>query len=64
MRVRSISIASGQGLLGPIERAVEAQASGTTEVVDCPTPEAEPTVITSEIFDQEGGGGTVSPGID
>jgi beta-mannosidase len=53
-RIRFISINSGLEVGDPIEQSVEAKAAGTTDVTHGTTPEAEPTVVTSEIFDSDG----------
>lgn len=37
-----------------IEETVEVKPTGTTEVVNGVTPEEEPTVVVSEVFDLEG----------
>lgn len=54
IRVRFISIESGREVQEAIEQTVEAKPTGTTEVVTGPTPEAEPTVVVSEVFDSDG----------
>ncbi len=54
IRIRFISIQSGLEVCSPIEQAIEAKATGTTELAAGSTPEAEPTVVVSEIFDLSG----------
>jgi beta-mannosidase len=54
VRVRFISVKTGREVSDPIRRTVEAKATGTTEVISGPTPEEEPTVVVSEVFDPEG----------
>lgn len=55
MRDGFINIGSGQDLSSPIGRLVKAKATRTTEVVDGLTQEADPTVVVSEIFNDDGG---------
>ncbi|PMD24567.1 glycoside hydrolase family 2 protein, partial [Hyaloscypha hepaticicola] len=51
IRIRFISVESGLDVREPIEQTIEAKATGTTEVTKGPTPEEEPIVVVSEIFD-------------
>jgi beta-mannosidase len=53
-RLRFISIATGLDVSQPIMQTVDAKATGTTEVASGDGPEAEATLILSEVFDQEG----------
>jgi beta-mannosidase len=53
-RVRFISIATGLDVSGPVEQIVDVKVTGTTELISGECPEAEPTIILSEIFDPEG----------
>lgn len=54
MRIRFVSIKTGLEMRSPVEQTVEAEATGTTEVTSGETPEEEPTVVVSEIFDSDG----------
>ncbi len=54
IRVRFISVKSGLELHPAIEKMIDAKAIGTTEVVNGATPEDEPTVVVSELFDLHG----------
>lgn len=52
--IRFVSIKSGLETRSPIEQDVEAKTTGTTEIASGETPEEEPTVVISEIFDSVG----------
>ena len=54
IRVRFISVVTGTELQGTFEQEVAAKATGSTEVTTGSTPEEEPTVVVSEIFDSRG----------
>lgn len=54
VRVRFVSVESGKEVQESIEKTVEVKATGTTEVISGSTPEAEPTVVVSEVFNSEG----------
>lgn len=54
VRVRFINVESGQEVRERIEREVEANPTGTTEVASGETPEKEPTVVVSEVYNLEG----------
>lgn len=54
VRIRFVSIKTGLEMRSPVEQDVEAKATGTTEVASGETPEEEPTVVISEIFDSAG----------
>ncbi|TPX16242.1 uncharacterized protein E0L32_003891 [Thyridium curvatum] len=54
-RVRFISIKTGKEVRDAVEQIIEAKATGTTDIIsDAEGPEAEPTVIVSEIYDANG----------
>lgn len=54
VRIRFVSVKTGLDVQSAIEQDVEAKPTGTTEVASGETPEGEPTVILSEIFDSAG----------
>ncbi|KAJ5619153.1 hypothetical protein N7510_003137 [Penicillium lagena] len=54
IRIRFISVRTGLEVRNSIVSTVTAKGTGTHEVANGSTPETEPTVVVSELYDQDG----------